>query len=229
MIDRRLALLLAATIGIGGYTVWSGDSALMSWLNPQEAIVTAKRQPALVTPSAAELGKTANLNPLAGLALAQFGDIVKRPLFNPTRAPAPPPPEPQPEPEVTEEEVPPQPVAEEINPDDFTILGIASKGGLWTVVMRWKPTNEIYRLKAGGEIQGWNVTGVTPQKIILSRDGKTLDIKMFHNLASRPAQSFDSDEDPQENPEPDIQQRLQMNQQQQIQGTNPQQHIQNQQ
>lgn len=227
MIDRRLALLLAAAIGIGGYAVWSGDSALTSWLDPQEAIVTAKRQSPLVTPSATEPGKTANLNPLAGLALAQFGDIVKRPLFNPTRAPAPPPPEPQPEPEVTEEEAPPQPVVEEINPDDFTILGIASKDGLWTVVMRWKPTNEIHRLKAGGDIQGWNVADVTPQKITLSRDGKTLDIKMFQNLASRPEQAVDPGEDPTENPEPDIQQRLQMNQQ--IQGTNPQRQIQNQQ
>ena len=227
MIDRRLALLLAAAIGIGGYAFWSGDSALMTWLYPQEEIVTAKRQPALAAPSAAESTKPTNLNPLAGLAMAQFGDIVKRPLFNPTRAPAPPPPEPEPEPDVTEEVAPPQPVAEEINPDDFTILGIASKDGIWTVVMRWKPSNEIHRLRAGGEIQGWNVAEVSSQKITLSRNGKTLDIKMFQNLASRPAESVDPDEDPAENPEPDVQQRQQINPQ--PQGINPQRQNQNQQ
>ena len=40
--------------------------------------------------------------------------------------------------------------------------------------------------------------------------GKTLDIKMFQNLASRPAQAIDMD-DPSENSETDDQQQQQMN------------------
>ncbi len=213
MIDRRLALLLLAATGLGSYAAWSGNNTLLTWLDPREEIVTASQQSTPVTSPEAKPQKVANLNPLAQLALAQFEDITKRPLFNPTRAPAPPPPEPEPEVEEVAVEAPP-PVEEVTNPDDFALLGIASKDGTWTVIMRWNPSNEIHRLKTGGEIQGWSVAEVTLQKVTLSRDGKTMDIKMFQNLASRPAQNLNP-EDPSVDPElvqdEDAQQQLQMN------------------
>ncbi len=219
MIDRRLSLLLVAAIGLGGYTAWSGDSALFTWFGVPGSTGTAVQQPAAPPAAGSKPVKVSNLNPLAELTLAAFDEIARRPLFNPTRAPAPPPPEPEPEPEVAVAEPPPEPVEEPINPDDFALLGVASKNGSWTVVMRWNPSNEIHRLTSGGEIQGWSVADVTPQKVTLSRNGQVLDIKMFQNLAARPGQNLNM-EDPAENPElmegQDVPQR-QMNPQLQIQ------------
>lgn len=230
MIDRRLALMLLAATGLGGYTAWSGDNALMSWLGARGSTGTVMQQPAVPSPAEAKPAKVSNLNPLAQLTLAEFDEIAKRPLFNPTRAPAPPPPEPDPEPEVAVVEPPPEPVEASISPEDFTLLGVASKNGSWTVVMRWNPSNEIHRLKTGGEIQGWSVADVTPQKVTLSRNGQILDIKMFQNLAARPGQNINMD-DPSQDPElmqeQDTQSQRQMNPQLQIQ--NQQLQIQNQQ
>ena len=207
MIDRRLSLMLAAAIGLGGYSMWSGDNPLVDWLYPQSGIATAVNQPARIAASATPTEKVANLNPLALLDAAAFEELVRRPLFNPTRAPAPPPepqPEPEPEPEVVVAEEPP-PTEEPAKPEDFALLGIASKDGEWTVVMRWNPSNEIHRLKTGGEIQGWSLTDVAAQKVTLSRDGQLLDIKMFLNtappqaLANNPEDhSQDADVDPAE-------------------------------
>ena len=194
MIDRRLLLLLAAAMGLGGYSVWSGDNALVDWLYPQTGIAAAVKQPAKTVASATPTEKVANLNPLALLDAAAFDDMVQRPLFNKTRAPAPPPePQPEPEPEaVVAVEAPP--TEEPAKPEDFALLGVASKGGEWTVVMRWNPSNEIHRLKAGGEIQGWSLTNVAPQKVTLSRDGQMLDIKMFLNTAPPPALAINPDD-----------------------------------
>ena len=190
MIDRRLALLLAAAIGLGGYAVWSGDSLFSTWLTQDNDIVTAVKQLPAAPVAEIKSDKLVSLNPLAALTTVQFEDIVKRPLFNPTRAPAPvaePPPVEEPPPEAVEVAPPPE---EPVNPNDFALLGIASKNGIWTVVMRWNPSNEIHRLKTGGEIQGWSLTEITPQKVKLSRNGQDIDIKMFQNLAPPPGQSL---------------------------------------
>lgn len=197
MIDRRLALLLAAAIGLGGYTLWSGDSALSTWLTSQDDIVTAVKQPPATSIAQTKANKETNLNPLATLRIEQFEDIVQRPLFNATRAPAP-------VPEQVVDEEPEQqavvevPVVEEppVKPEDFALLGIASKGGTWTVVMRWNPSNEVHRLKTGGEIQGWSLTEVTPQGVKLSRNGKDLDIKMFQHLGPAPGMTIQPADSP---------------------------------
>jgi hypothetical protein len=218
MIDRRLALLLLAAIGLGGYTVLSGDSALMQRSGASVGAETELRQTSAPSQDDVKPAKAVNLNPLAELTLADFAEIAKRPLFNPTRAPAPPPPEPEPEAAVAEP--PPTPVEEPTNPDDFALLGVASNNGSWTVVMRWNPSNEIHRLKTGGEIQGWSVADVTPQKVTLSRGDQTIDIKMFQNLASRPPGMNANVDDPAENPEMmegQYTQQRQMNPQLQIQ------------
>lgn len=189
MIDRRLAFLLAMAIGLGGYAVWSGDNLFSDWLNPQSEIVTAVKQPSTANVAEVKTDPPASLNPLAALSVSQFEDMIKRPLFNPSRAPAPvpePPDDEEPPPEAVEAT---PPVEETVNPNDFALLGIASRDGSWTVVMRWNPSNEIHRLKHGSEIQGWSLTDVTPQKVRLSRNGKDIDIKMFQNLAPPPGQT----------------------------------------
>jgi hypothetical protein len=177
MIDRRLALLLLGAVALAGYSVWSGDGALMSLVRPVD------NEDQLAAAANAEdksgLGQSgaADLNPLAKLSADQFDEILKRPLFNPSRAPAPPP-EPPPEPEqaAAEEAAPAEPP---VNPDDFTLLGIAARDGTWTAVMRWNPTNEIFRLKTGGEMQGWKVAAIAAQGVTITKDDQSLDIKMF--------------------------------------------------
>ena len=224
MIDRRLSLMLAAAVGLGGYAMWSGDNALVDWLYPQSGIAAAVRQPVKIPASATPPEKVANLNPLALLDAAAFEDMVQRPLFNKTRAPAPPPqpePEPEPEPEVVEAVEAP-PTEEPAKPEDFALLGVASKGGEWTVVMRWNPSNEVHRLKAGGEIQGWSVTNVAPQKVTLSRGGQMLDIKMFLNTAP-PPQPANNPGDPSQNGDVDPADMQQSGQQ-----VDPRRHIQSQ-
>ena len=118
MIDRRMALLMAAALGLGSYAVWSGDSALMSWLSPGGDNLTALPSPVKKDDSEAA-AKTTHLNPLAELDIAAFDEMLKRPLFNPTRAPAPPPPEPvEEQPQAAVEQAPP-PTEEPVRPEDF--------------------------------------------------------------------------------------------------------------
>jgi hypothetical protein len=183
MIDRRMSLLLAAAATLGIYAVWSGDNALTTYLGSTEDAA-----PAVATQAVAPAGGTvavADLNPLAGLKAEQFADIAARPLFNPTRAPAPEAaPQEVPEDVATVEEAPPaEPPS---NPEDFTLLGIAAKDGVWSVVMRWNPTNEVFRLSTGGDIQGWTVAEITPQQVTVNRGDQTLDIRMFHQKGPGP-------------------------------------------
>ena len=195
MIDRRLSLMLAAAVGLGGYSVWSGDTALVGLIFPQTEIAAAVRNPERIAASEVPPEKVAHLNPLAALDAAAFNDMVQRPLFNQTRAPAPPPepePEPQPEPEVVVAVETP-PTEEPAKAEDFALLGVASKGAEWIVVMRFNPSNEVHRLKTGGEIQGWSLSEVSPQKVNLSRDGQMLEIKMFQNTAPPPLASNTGD------------------------------------
>jgi hypothetical protein len=205
MIDRRLALLLAAAFGLAGYTVWSGDNALFSYLNPQSGDDRAAAAAKVESPPA-DLEAVANLNPLAGLSAEQFAEIVKRPLFNPSRAPAPEPVAPEPEPVVTEQPPPEEPP---VNPEDFVVLGIAERDGRWTVVMRWNPTNEIHRLASGDEVEGWTLASIAPRQVTFTKDGEDLSIKMFEQKnanAQATADDEDSDETQQDN-----QQYIQLN------------------
>lgn len=219
MMDRRMALLLAAALGLGGYAVWSGDSALMSWFTPVRDSRTAV-QPVVKTDDGEAASKTTQLNPLAELDVAAFDEMLQRPLFNPTRAPAPPPPEPVVEqPQAAVEEAP-LAAEEPVRPEDFALLGIASKDGAWSVVMRWNPSNEIHRLKTGDEIQGWSLAEITSQKVKLSRNGTMLDISMFQNLAPPPGQASEMEGEqiiPERGQEQDVRKRLQDQSQQQLQ------------
>jgi hypothetical protein len=185
MIDRRLAMLLIAALGLAGYSLWSGDGALMSFMNPAQAPANAPSAPKASTAEATQPIAVAELNPLSGMTAEQFEEILKRPLFNPSRAPAPPPPEPQPEPEqVVTEEPPPQEAPP--NPEDFTLLGIAAKDEAWTAVLRWNPTNEVFRLQTGGEMQGWTVAAIAPQGVTVTKGEQSLDIKMFLQRSAPP-------------------------------------------
>jgi hypothetical protein len=211
MIDRRMALLLVAALGLGGYAVWSGDSALMSWFEPNRDSLNAV-QPAAKKGELETKATTTQLNPLAELDIAAFDEMLRRPLFNPTRAPAPPPPEPVGEPQQATVEQAPPAAEEPVRPEDFALLGIASKDGMWSVVMRWNPSNEIHRLKTGDEIQGWSLAEITPQKVKLSRNGTMLDISMFQNLAPPPGQASELDgqqSNPEQGQEIDVRKRLQ--------------------
>lgn len=177
MIDRRMSLLLAAAAVLGVYAVWSGDNALTTYLRSTDDGAPTAAAPAAGAP-AGEAVAVADLNPLAGLNAEQFADIAARPLFNPTRAPAPDlQPQEDPEDVATVEEAPPTEAPS--TPEDFTLLGIAAKNGVWSVVMRWNPTNEVFRLTTGGDIQGWTVAEITPQQVTVNRGDQTLDIRMF--------------------------------------------------
>lgn len=179
MINRRLVLLLALAGGLAAYVVSEGgllpNVATQSATPPQGGAATAIEAP----PKSRIIG-----NPLAPLDPAAVNEITARPLFNPTRAPAP-----APAPEPVQVEAPkaePEPEVAKINPDDFTLLAIATGVNGPTAVIRWNPTGEVFRLKRGQTMTGFQVAAIGNRELTVSRDGQSVELKLFQKPAQIP-------------------------------------------
>lgn len=188
--NRRLLVLAVAALGLGGLA--AQDSGLLRPAGGPEPIAIGRDAAATGTPPSAP--RTIG-NPLAGLTIASLEAITARPLFNPTRAPAPapvaeaPPPEPAPVPEA------PPPEAEPINPADFTPLAIASNDGGATAVIRWNPTGEVFRLKRGQTMEGFEVAAIGERDVTVKRDGQAVVLKLFQQF-DRPVEPAEAGADP---------------------------------
>jgi hypothetical protein len=183
MIERRLALLLAAATVLAAYALWSGDNPLLAqWglgpASPAADGATARK------PEDAQGEPTLKpvVNPLGGLELESFTETIERPLFDPARA--------RPVPVVAEEEpveeTPPPAVEEPKSPEDFTLLAVASREGAWTALVRWESEGKVYHLKKGDTLSDWQLTDVSPRDATLSQEGRVLQLKLFEKRASAP-------------------------------------------
>ena len=102
-----------------------------------------------------------------------------------------------------EEEPPPVP-EDTAGPKDFTLLGMASRDGLWTAVIRVNKTNEVFHLKQGEAMSEWTFSDVASHEVTLSNAGKSIQLKLFQDMGARPV--------------PQMEQQMMMQQQLQQQG-----------
>lgn len=186
MTGGRLGLLLVTAAALSGYLVWSGDAALILPMLEQLKSPRAQVQPAALgqaTPGAPALSPV--VNPVSSLKPEDLAEMVQRPLFNPGRAPPVPPVEDVAQPV---EEAPPEPEVEDTTgAEDFTLLAVASRDGVWTAVVRLNKTNEVAHIKQGDAMSEWQFTGADSREITLSNAGKTIQLKLFQDLGNRPA------------------------------------------
>jgi hypothetical protein len=181
MIGRRLSLLILAAGALAVYVIWDDRVGFF-----ERFLLGEKASPTAIStvpaPVSAGGGKT-QLNPVAGLSATALAEMIERPLFNPTRRPAPeePPPPPPPPPAAEPE----QPVVEHtVNPEDFTLLAVASNAGGKTALVRWNSANQVVRVKQGGALSDLQVIEVNDREVTLGRDGQSFKLKMFETPAT---------------------------------------------
>ncbi len=181
MKNRRLLLLGVCAAVLAVYAVWSGAAGTLAALvggGNATAIADAPLPQVAENKTPAE---PAPLNPLAGITVDAFGEIVERPLFNPTRAPQP-----------VEESAPAQ-VAEPVaappqdtaKARDFTLLAIAIAGDTRIAMVRWNKTNEVFHLKQGQYLSDWELQSVGEKEVTIGRDEESFALKLFEG--ARPA------------------------------------------
>jgi hypothetical protein len=185
LINRRLALLFAAAGGLAAYGVWSDGGSLLQRLTGDSPVVS-DASPVAATGSreTGSIGDGAkSLNPMSNIALESLSEMVARPLFNPTRAPAP---------KVQQAApvvVPEAPFVEEtINPGDFTLLAVASNKEGRTAVVRRNTTSEVFHLKLGQFLSDWQVLELGDRDMTLGRQDQSFQLKLFQARVGAAAQ-----------------------------------------
>jgi hypothetical protein len=183
LINQRLIALVAVAGALAAYFVWSDSETLMGRLTGRnQAISKAPSSPAGQPQQSAGTDRSAvSLNPLSGIGVDTLSAMVDRPLFNPSRAPAPKQQEPAPVPVVTTE---PVVVENAFNSDDFTLLAVASNATDKTAVVRQNSTAEVFHLKSGQLLSGWEVLVVDEREITLGQQGKSFQLKLFQKPAA---------------------------------------------
>jgi hypothetical protein len=95
-----------------------------------------------------------------------YNEVLERPPFSETRRPAPP----------AVAKASDQPLA-------ATVIGtILSAGGVRALIVHGEPA-ELARVVEGQEIDGWKIKSILQEKVVLSRGGSTVEIKVKGNPA----------------------------------------------
>ncbi len=184
MANLRLLLGAAAIVGLLGYSVFNADDTLLKYVLPRTEPPAAAATPvAAEQASAPAAPQQAALNPLQ-LSAGALSETIRRPLFNPTRAPrieAPPPP-PPPEPVVTETPVEPAPA---FDPGDYTLLGVVASTELKTAMIRSNKTDEIFHVSPGQKLLELTIEAVDAREVTLRLGEDSYKLKLFENPGQR--------------------------------------------
>jgi len=203
MSNRRLVLISAAgAILVGGALWYEPPEFLSNYFAPPQAESPGAGEGGAVTaaaPDSQAAEDTASVNPLHGLDLSQFAELVDRPLFNPTRAGAP---KVEPEaPEPVVETPPPEVEKTAATAADFTLMAVSISDAGTIAMVRVNRTNEVFRLKPGQYLLDWTVSSIEPREMTLKRDAEDISLKLFEvrsqvvaetpdiNPAAQPAES----------------------------------------
>lgn len=208
MINRRLLLLGTCATALAVYAVWSGAAGnLITLVGGSEAVAVADVSPQRAMETAAP-SEAVPLNPLAGTAVESFGEIVDRPLFNPTRSP----PVEDSAPAQVAEPVPAPPPRDAVKAQDFTLLAIAIADDTKIAMVRWNKTNEVFHLKQGQYLSDWELRSVGEREVTIGRDEESFALKLFEgtrppappqNIDEMPVNPGGQAEEPQDNSEAD--------------------------
>jgi hypothetical protein len=115
-------------------------------------------------------------NPLAAPSLDRLSATRERPLFTPgRRAPPPPPP-------VASA----APVESAASPPSISLLGVIIAVEGPRAVINDMARNKIVRVRIGDEIDGWKVRQIDERLLVLWRDGRSANFKLFNGEHTRP-------------------------------------------
>jgi general secretion pathway protein N len=186
--NRRLLLLIACAAALAAYAVWSGSAgSLLTLVGGGDAAAVAESPaPAAQIVVGNRAVEPVPLNPLSGIAVEQFAEIVNRPLFNPTRTPPPPPVE-----DVAPAAVAQPATQDAAKPEDFTLLAVAIDDNARIAMLRWNKTNEVFHLKQGQYLSDWELLSIGEREVTIGRDDVLFSLKLFARarpLEAPPAQ-----------------------------------------
>jgi len=116
------------------------------------------------------------LEPMA--PLEEYASIIERPLFLPERRP---PPEESDEPEEA-------PAEEPTDLDGVDLNAVMITSGLISGCVRAPASQDLVRLRIGDEFEGWTVSRIEPDRLVLERQGE-IDELILRDFANAPARS----------------------------------------
>jgi general secretion pathway protein N len=130
--------------------------------------------PGAIIASAGELESSAETlaNPVAAQSLDQLSATLDRPLFSPTRRrPAPSP--------VTQAVAPSAP--QQQPPPTLTLFGVAMDSEQARALIRTDRDKKMLRARIGDDIDGWKISQIEGQKVVLSLGERFVTLTLFDN------------------------------------------------
>lgn len=143
--------------------------------------------PLLPAPVALEVADEAVANPIPepGFRISPknaFAQLVTRPPFSPSRRP----PRAKPAPAPAAQK--PEPVAHPlVTEPQVTLVGILINAGKSIAMVRKPGAEELLRLAKGEQLDGWQVEGVLPDRLVLSHGGKLLELELTETTEGKGA------------------------------------------
>jgi hypothetical protein len=167
------ALLALAILALVGVLVLQW----MDWPPPNPASSPIAQVPA---PPGEPAGTAAD--PLARLNPPEprdaYAAVVERPLFRPERKPPDPedtePTQPEPEPEIA------------TTLDGMDLSAVVITGGVNSAWVKPPGSDELIRLRLGDELEGWAVTDILPDRLVLERQGERDELPLRDFTAAPP-------------------------------------------
>ncbi len=127
--------------------------------------IAAADEPSPAKPSVAPQEAPLEAVPFAMPAREAYNEVLERPPFSETRRPAPP---------GAAEAASDQPLT-------ATVIGtILSAGGVRALIAHGEPA-QLARVVEGQEIEGWRVKSILQEKVVLTRGGSTIELKVKGN------------------------------------------------
>ena len=133
-------------------------------LGQQPPAVTEGAIEGAIEPGAVNLAKEMRV-----ISVADFGNILKRPLFEPSRRPPPP--------VVATATKPVSRRKTEALPD-WSLLGVVTADGLKTAIVKTGSRGGSNLVAVGQALEGWQVTAISQTKVELTKAGETYSIEL---------------------------------------------------
>lgn len=182
MLRWRHSVLLGGLVSVACVV---GFSLFDQW-SPQARMTDQARSNSMVSELASAESATAVALPPVGA----FAEIVRRPLFSPSRRPpvaAKPPPKKKapvarkPVAKVRKPKVEPEPV--------FELIGVIHSAGESIVLLRSDDGGQVLKFKQGDRHRGWAVDSIQPYEVVLEKAGKKRRLTLFYGADARDAKA----------------------------------------
>lgn len=167
------ALLALGSLALGGVLALQWKD----WPPPNPASRPVAQVPAPPGESAAS-----GADPLARLNPPEprdaYAAVVERPLFRPQRKP--------PDPEDTEPDQPETESEVATTLDGMDLSAVVITGGVTSAWVKPPGSGELIRLRLGDELEGWAVTDIQPDRLVLERQGERDELPLRDFTAAPP-------------------------------------------